>query len=673
MLAQHLQEEGPNELKKLTVGQLCHLIQLSVGIGLLGYENCCLKPIIACSGLCSAEWTRMELSVRMSSPQHGNLTESDDNNHSAVISPSLVASCGSCSPSLLSSNAELTASKSESDAPLATELEEVKSQLDKLLKSFGPAGICMSQLRQVYSNAYNFASLPFVKFGFTKLITFLNEMLSDVCIVENQGKFRCIVKSSCYATATDKTSDANKSDNQESPKSPSNTRHLQVPNVPRSSTATSSSPAPSRFAPQMTISPGVPMSPELRDVILQSIKESAYVPANSALKLPLHVWRHRFTADRQLIESTSGIMASSMNESPPHCEGTSRPVPRKSCVSTQAESISTLDDNTNEGDEDELREINAQRVSIMSSSSACLHENKLSACQSPLISRGSLVSPVTGKFDLEVIDWTSPLSANLDENPAALPESDLGEWISFPFTTLINNDIRALDAAKERREAINACCMRLIYNDSPETSNIKNKSPPPPSHLNPNAVPFKPVSPPSLCANSPVMQCNANYTAASPMSAPRCQSSPLILLHQQPFDMSHLQSLPPQVASSPINKGYVSYYPNPHLVLSGSPSCCEQTTCPPANSPSHSALEYSPLAPNVVNLCETYGSSSIANLPPLPHLYSPNSPNFGVSSPMMTASPSGASAPLAGTQSSTILEFMKYHQQQAPAHSVMMF
>uniref|UniRef100_A0A0G4IDH0 HTH OST-type domain-containing protein n=1 Tax=Chromera velia CCMP2878 TaxID=1169474 RepID=A0A0G4IDH0_9ALVE len=143
MMAQALQESGPAELRDMTLGQLCHLIQLAVTMGLLGYENCCLKPMVACFGLCRAVW------LKMTGGEGGQ----------------------TC---------------------LDVQLEGVKQKMARLLVAH-PEGLCMSQLRHTWQSHFG-EPLPFQKFGYTKLIGFVTEKLSDVCVVCNRGKFRCHVR-----------------------------------------------------------------------------------------------------------------------------------------------------------------------------------------------------------------------------------------------------------------------------------------------------------------------------------------------------------------------------------------------------------------------------------------------------------------------------------------------
>jgi len=136
-MAKELKQHGPACLNDLSLGRVCHIVQLAIAKGLLAYENNILQPIGACKGKIGASFAVLG----------GNLEELEE---------------------------------AEGGVPFVTDISAARRYVHSLLLD-NPRGLLLSQLKKRLVGRFRVSLCPSV-FQFSKLRNLLGSTaFSDLC------------------------------------------------------------------------------------------------------------------------------------------------------------------------------------------------------------------------------------------------------------------------------------------------------------------------------------------------------------------------------------------------------------------------------------------------------------------------------------------------------------
>eukprot|EP00921_Rhytidocystis_pertsovi_P004694 GHVQ01008162.1.p1 GENE.GHVQ01008162.1~~GHVQ01008162.1.p1 ORF type:complete len:788 (+),score=110.75 GHVQ01008162.1:238-2601(+) len=144
LLAELLRCDGPYALRELSQGQLCHLLQKCLDLGILSYENNSIRAAVACTALSKAYAAR----------------------NGAAMKP-------------------------QDKAKREQRLSLIKTRLAQFLQA-NPAGLAMCRLPIMYKQEYD-CTLNLQSLGYTKLADFLLKEASDLCTIRPSARHRCLV------------------------------------------------------------------------------------------------------------------------------------------------------------------------------------------------------------------------------------------------------------------------------------------------------------------------------------------------------------------------------------------------------------------------------------------------------------------------------------------------
>ncbi|KAL7067510.1 hypothetical protein ACR3K2_20760 [Cryptosporidium serpentis] len=176
------------ELKGLSVGQICHLVQLAISKGVLQYENNVLQPRCTCLKIAAAVLA-LDIEEDNGKFDKGILKSFGFNDRKNSFS--------SFSVTTTDTEDNNSINTSPHRKSLAADIITLRKQIQKILKDY-PEGILLSLLKKYFVSCWNTKLCPTV-YGYTRISALLlSDYLKDICRLYVDSKNHVLVQSINY-------------------------------------------------------------------------------------------------------------------------------------------------------------------------------------------------------------------------------------------------------------------------------------------------------------------------------------------------------------------------------------------------------------------------------------------------------------------------------------------
>ncbi|EEA07725.1 uncharacterized protein CMU_006480 [Cryptosporidium muris RN66] len=175
------------ELKDLSVGQICHLVQLAISKGILQYENNVLQPRCTCLKIAAAVLA-LDIEKDNGKFDKGILNKSFVFNDRKNSSSSITTTDTEDNSSINTSPYRKS---------LAADIITLRKQIQRILRDY-PEGILLSLLKKYFVSCWNTKLCPTV-YGYTRISALLlSDNLKDICRLYVDSKNHVLVQSTNY-------------------------------------------------------------------------------------------------------------------------------------------------------------------------------------------------------------------------------------------------------------------------------------------------------------------------------------------------------------------------------------------------------------------------------------------------------------------------------------------